>query len=95
MPGYERAEVSAELKVMTSDQAENPPRKQIEAAIEASAETGLANEAGPEAIMLSGGRKEVLEAAMRVLGAALDAGAKAVEVRVESEADAGRFGEGN
>ena len=92
MPGYERAPVSAELKVVPSDRAENPPQDQIEAAKEAAGSTGLAHEAGPETIMLAGGREEVLQATMKVVGAALDAGAEAVEIKVESEADADRFG---
>ena len=87
MPGYERAEVSAELKVVPSDRAENPPQAQLEAAMNVAGETGLAHEAGPETIMLSGARKEVLEATMKVLEAALDAGAKSVEMKVEAEAD--------
>lgn len=91
MPGYERAEVSAELKVVTSDRAENPPRKQLEAAMNAAGESGLAHEAGPETTVLAGGRMEVLQATMKVIDAALDAGAKAVEVKVEAEADASRF----
>lgn len=93
MPGYERAPVSAELKVMASDRVEKPPQDQIKVAKEAAGASGLAREAGPETIMLSGDRKEVLEAAMKVLETAFRAGAKAVEVKVEAEADADRFGE--
>lgn len=92
MPGYERVEVSAELKIFTSDRAENPPQAQLEAAMKAAGETGLANEAGPETVILAGGRAEVLGAMMKVLDESLEAGAKAVEVKVESEADANRFG---
>ena len=95
MPGYERAPVSAELKVVTSDRAEKPPQKQIEAAMRTAGESGLAREAGPETIMFAGSREEVLQAMTEVLEAALDAGAKAVEVKVEAEAEADRFGEAN
>lgn len=91
MPGYERAPVSAELKVMASDRAEKPPQDQIKAAKEAAGESGLAREAGPETIMLAGNRDEVLQATMKVVEAALDTGAEAVEVKVEAEADANRF----
>lgn len=91
MPGYERAEVSAELKVVTSDRAESPPQAQLEAAMNAAGETGLAHEAGPETIMLAGDRDEVLLATIKIVGAALDTGAEAVEVKVEAEADAERF----
>lgn len=92
MPGYERAPVSAELKVVPSDRAGRPPQDQIEAAKEAAGESGLAREAGPETIVLAGSRGEVLRAAMEVVDAALDAGAQAVEVKVEAEAEADRFG---
>lgn len=92
MPGYERAEVSAELKILTSDWAEKPPQDQVEKAKETAGSTGLASEAGPETIMLSGSREEVLEATMKVLDAALDAGAKSIEMKLVAEADADRFG---
>ena len=91
MPGYERAPVSAELKVVSSDRAEKSPQDQVEAAKEAAGASGLANEAGPDTIMLSGGRSEVLEATVKVMEAALDAGADAVEAKVEVEGDSDRF----
>jgi uncharacterized protein YqgV (UPF0045/DUF77 family) len=91
MPGYERAEVTAELKVITSNQAERPPQEQIQAAKKAAGESSLAREAGPETTMLAGGRSEVLEMAVKIIEASLDAGAHAVEVKVEAEADAPRF----
>ncbi len=94
MPGYERAELTAQLKVIPSSGAENPPREQVEAAMSAASDSGLAREAGPEITALAGGRREVLEASLRVLEAALDAGAHAVEVRVEAEGEAERFGGG-
>ncbi len=93
MPGYERAELTAELKVITSPEAEKPPREQTEAARRAAGESGLAREAGPETIMLAGERREVLDAVTRTVQAALDAGARGVEVKVEAEGDAGRFGD--
>ncbi len=92
MPGYERAEVSAELTVVPSESAGKPPREQVEAAMAVAGETGLAHEAGPEILVLAGGRREVLEATMEVVEASLDAGASAVEIRVEAEGDAPRFG---
>ena len=92
MPGYERAPVSAELKVVPSDRTERPPREQVEASKEAAGASGLAHEAGPETIMLAGGRDEVLQATMKVVEVALEAGVKAVEVKVEAEADAEKFG---
>lgn len=91
MPAYERAEVSAELKVVTSNQARRPPREQVEAAKSAAGESGLAREGGPGEIMLSGSRHEVLDATSKVIDAAIEAGARAVQVKVEAEADAPRF----
>lgn len=92
MPGYERAEVSAELTVVPAERAGKPPREQVEAAKAAAGETGLAHEAGPETLVLAGDRREVLEAAMEVIEASLDAGAKGVELKVEAAGEAGRFG---
>ena len=42
--------------------------------------------------MLVGRRQEVLEAMLRVIAASLEAGAHIMQVKVEAEADAGRFG---
>lgn len=92
MPAYERAELTAELKVVTASNAGERPREQVEAVKLAAGETGLAHEAGPETVGISGGREEVLDATRAVLEAALDAGARAVELRIEAEGDAGRFG---
>ena len=92
MPGYERAEVSANLTVLPSERAEKPPREQVEAAKTAASDTGLAHEAGPETLVLAGGRREVIEAMMEIIEASLDAGASAVEVKVEAQSDAPRFG---
>jgi uncharacterized protein YqgV (UPF0045/DUF77 family) len=92
MPGYNRAEISAELTVVTSREAEKSPREQIEAAMQAASDSGLAHEAGPETTVLSGERTEVLEATRKVIEASLDAGAHVVQVKVEVEGDAARFG---
>ncbi|MDP8972984.1 MAG: hypothetical protein M3N45_07355 [Actinomycetota bacterium] len=92
MPGYERAGVSAELTVVPSKHAGKPPREQVEAAKTVAGETGLAHEAGPETLVLAGGRREVLEATMEVIEASLDAGASAVEIKVEAEGNTPRFG---
>ena len=91
MPVYERAQLSAELEVVTSTEVDTSPQEQVEAAKAAASESGLAREAGPETTVLAGGRKEVLQATMRVIEAALDAGAHAVNVKVEAEGDAQRF----
>lgn len=91
MPGYERADLTAELKVLTSD--EEGSRGEIEAAKTAAGETGLAHEAGPETLVLAGGRAEVLDAVTRVVEAALDAGAGGVELKVEAQGAAPKFEE--
>jgi uncharacterized protein YqgV (UPF0045/DUF77 family) len=93
MPGYNRAELSVELKIVPSSEAESPPQAQIEAAKRAASESGLAHEAGPETTVLAGGRSEALEAMLGVIDASLDAGAHAVQVRVEVEGEASRFGD--
>ena len=85
MPGYNRAEISAELSVVTSREAEKSPREQIEAAKQAASDSGLAHEAGPETTVLSGERSEVLEATRKVIEASLDAGAHGVQVKIEAE----------
>jgi uncharacterized protein YqgV (UPF0045/DUF77 family) len=86
VPAFERAELTAELKVLASG-GDGP----VEAAKTAAGQTGIAHEAGPETMVLAGGRREVLDAVTRVVEAALDAGAAGVELRVEVEREAERF----
>ena len=93
MPGYNRAELSVELTVVPSSKAESPPQAQIEAAKQAASDSGLAHEAGPETTVVAGGRSEALEAMLGVIEASLNAGARVVQVRVEAEGEASRFGE--
>ena len=92
MPGNNRAELSAELRIEPSSRDEKGPREQVEAGMQAASDTGLAHEAGPGSTVLAGRRKEVLDAVMKVAEAALDAGARAVQVKLEAQGDAGRFG---
>ena len=92
MPGYNRDELSAELRVRTSAHGERSPQEQVEAATHAAGATGLAHEGGPDTTLLSGARAEVLEAVRAVIDASLDAGAHVVEVKVEAQGDAQRFG---
>ena len=47
--------------------------------------TGLAREAGPETLALAGDRGPVLEASLRAVEAALDAGAERVQASFEPE----------
>ena len=91
MPGYDRAELTAELTVVTSTEAEKSPREQMEAAQQVANDSGLAHESGPESTVLAGGRSEVLEAMFKVIEASLDAGAHIVQVKVEAEGVATRF----
>lgn len=94
MPGYHRAELNAEFRISPSDGAEKSPREQVEAGMRVASESGLAaHESGPETTEVSGGRSEVLETVMRVVEASLDAGARIVEVKVEAQAEADKFGE--
>jgi uncharacterized protein YqgV (UPF0045/DUF77 family) len=91
VPGYNRAELTAELKVLASADSEEAPKEQVEAARRAAGDSGLAREAGPETTALAGERSEVLEAMRNVIEASLDAGAHAVQVKVETEGDSPRF----
>jgi hypothetical protein len=59
------------------------------AAARAAAEpSGLAREAGPDETALAGSRAEVLAALEAVVGAALDAGAHQLDVRIEAPTEA-------
>lgn len=94
MPGYNRAELNVEFKIIGSERAEKTPREQVEAGMRVANESGLAaHEAGPETTALAGGRSEVLETVMRVIEASLDAGARIVEVKVEAQEETGKFGD--
>lgn len=93
MPGYNRAELNVEFKIVGSERAEKPPREQVEAGLRVANESGLAaHEAGPDTTALAGGRSEVLETVMKVIEASLDAGARIVEVKVEAQEESGKFG---
>ena len=89
MPAFERAELTAELKVLSP--TEDASQDHVEAAKTAAGDSGLAYEAGPETMVLAGGRREVLDAVTRVVEAALDAGAGGVELKIEAQGDAPRF----
>ncbi len=47
MPGYERAELTAELTVVTTSEAESPPREQVEAAKAAAGDSASPARPGP------------------------------------------------
>jgi hypothetical protein len=75
------AELSVQLTIDGPDAAKAAGRA-------AAAPSGLAREAGPEQTLLSGSRAEVLSLLGDVLGAALDAGAHLIDVRVEAPTEA-------
>ena len=78
------AELTAEFTIETSPEGEKSPNEQVEAGKEVAGTSGLtAQETGPESMALSGSRDEVLEALPGVVRASLDAGAKAVRIRLE------------
>jgi uncharacterized protein YqgV (UPF0045/DUF77 family) len=58
------------------------------AARDAAAASGLAREAGPKEMALTGSRAEVLAALREVVEAALDAGAHQLDVRFEAPSEA-------
>lgn len=94
MPGYNRAELTAELKIVPSPKAEQPPRAQIEAGMRTASDSGLAaHESGPDTTAVSGGREEVLDAVRKIVEASLHAGAKTIEVKIEAQEEAGKLGE--
>jgi hypothetical protein len=60
------------------------PPAALEAARAAAAPTGTARDAGPDETLLSGRRAEVLAALGDAVTAALDAGAHAIDARLEA-----------
>jgi hypothetical protein len=60
------------------------PEEALEAARAAATPSGTAREAGPGATLISGRRADVLAALGDAVGAALDAGAHAIDVRLEA-----------
>ena len=75
------AELSAQFTVDGPDGAQA-------AAVRAAEPSGLAREAGPGATVLTGPRDEVLAALHDAVAAALDAGARGLEVRIETPTQA-------
>ena len=71
------AELTAEFTV-------EGPEEAVGAARAIAAPTGLAREAGPATMLLSGSRAEVLVALHDVVAGALEAGAHRVDVRLEA-----------
>jgi hypothetical protein len=74
------AELTAQLTVAGSDGARTAAR-------DAAGASGMALDAGPGEIMLSGSRGAVLGALDGVVRAALDAGARRLDVRLEAPSE--------
>ena len=93
MPGYNRAELSVEVKIIPSSHGDRTPREQVEAGRRAASDSGLSTlESGPDTTALAGRRSEVLDAVRRVMEAALDAGAGEVRLKVEVQEESRKFG---
>jgi uncharacterized protein YqgV (UPF0045/DUF77 family) len=93
VPGYNRAELSVEIKIFPSTRGAKSPREQIAAGTEAASASGLStHEAGQGTTVLAGTRNEVLDAVRKAIDAALDAGAGEVQVKVEAQGESGKFG---
>lgn len=75
------AEVTAEFTIHPFVEGRMEPH--VEAGVRAAQESGLAVEIGPFGTGLSGPRAEVLGALSNVMNAAFDAGARAIQVKVE------------
>ncbi len=75
------AELTAHYTLDGPDEARDAARRAAEP-------SGLARETGPGETALTGGRDEVLAALGAVLAAALDAGARSLEVRLEAPTEA-------
>jgi uncharacterized protein YqgV (UPF0045/DUF77 family) len=75
------AEVTAEFTIHPFEEGRMDAH--VQAGVDAARSSGLAMEVGPLGTGLSGPRDEVLAALANVLRAAIDAGARAVHVKVE------------
>jgi uncharacterized protein YqgV (UPF0045/DUF77 family) len=76
------ADVTAEFTIHPSTEGERE-EPHVTAGVEAARRSGLAVEVSPLGTGLSGGRAEVLQALMRVMEAALAAGARSIHIKVE------------
>ena len=72
---------------LTVEYAIEGPEAALAAARDAASPSGLAREAGPGVTALSGPREPVMEALHDVVAAALDAGARRLDVRLEAPAE--------
>jgi uncharacterized protein YqgV (UPF0045/DUF77 family) len=73
-------EVVAEFTIQPFIEGRMEPH--VEAGVKAARDSGLAVEVGPFGTGLAGGRAEVLQALSRVMDAAIEAGARSIQVKV-------------
>jgi uncharacterized protein YqgV (UPF0045/DUF77 family) len=76
------AEVTAEFTIHPF--TEGRMEQHVAAGVRAAQDSGLAVEVGPLGTGLSGARADVLEALVRVMDAAIEAGASSIHIKVES-----------
>lgn len=76
------AELTAEFTIHPFTEGRMEPH--VKAGVEAAEATGLAVEVGPFGTGLSGARPEVLDALMKVMDAAIEAGARSIQIKVEA-----------
>ena len=69
-----------ELTIHAAEEGNGAP---VEAGVRTARESGLAIDIGPGGTGLAGSRNEVLEALAQVLEAALESGARSIDVKVE------------
>ncbi len=76
------AEVTAEFTIRPT--AEEEMEAHVKAGVDAARASGLAVEVGPQRTGLSGSKADVLDALARVMDAAIEAGARSIEIKVEA-----------
>ena len=80
------AEVTAEFTIHPFN--EGRMEAHVEAGVDAARASGLAVEVGPFGTGLAGPRAEVLETLRSVLDAAIDAGARSIQIKLEVPSEA-------
>jgi uncharacterized protein YqgV (UPF0045/DUF77 family) len=80
------AEVTAEFTIHPSSEERMQPH--VAAGVDAARASGLAIEVGPTRTGLAGPRAEVLEGLRKVMDAAIEAGARSIEIKVEVPTEA-------
>jgi uncharacterized protein YqgV (UPF0045/DUF77 family) len=78
------AEVVIELTIHPAEEDNGDP---VAAGLRVARESGLAVDIGPGGTGLAGSRDEALQALVRVLEVALEAGARSIDVKVEAPSE--------